>query len=60
MVFGHFWTILPPLEGELFTKIWEIKNFKTQILEIFLIKKNSLWLKESYLKFSGRCDGLIC
>lgn len=37
MVFGHFWTILPPLEGELFTKIWEIKNFKTQILEIFRI-----------------------
>lgn len=38
MVFGHFWTILPPLEeGELLTEIWEIKNFKTQILEIFLI-----------------------
>lgn len=41
MVFGHFWTILPPLEGEFlwgfFTKIWEISNFKTHILEICLL-----------------------
>lgn len=42
MVCGHFWTILPPLEGELFTKIWEIKNFKTQILEIFLFNKKKI------------------
>lgn len=35
MVFGHFWTILPPLEGELFTKIWEIKNFKNSNIRNF-------------------------
>lgn len=59
MVFGHFWTILPPLEGELFTKIWEIKNFKNSNIRKFpfLKKENSLWLKKSHLDFSGRCDG---
>lgn len=31
MVFGHFWTILPPLQGELFTKIWGLWLMKSYL-----------------------------